>query len=65
MKIHLNSELIEITAGTTIAGLLAEHFQHPSLHLVSLNDEHIRRADYSTPLNENDRIETLQVAAGG
>lgn len=65
MKIHLNSEPLEVPASLTLAGLIAEHFQHPSMHLVELNGEHIRRSDYSRPLNENDRIETLQVAAGG
>lgn len=65
MKIHLDSELIDIPAHTTIAGLLVQKFQHPSMYLVELNGQHVRRSEYSTPLNENDRIETLQVAAGG
>lgn len=65
MKIHLNSEPLEVLDSLTLAGLMSEHFQHPSMYLIELNGQHIRRSEYSTPLQENDRIETLMVAAGG
>ena len=66
MKIHLNSEPTEVSEFLTIAGLLTDRrFKHPSMYLIELNGKHIRRSEYSTPLQENDRIETLMVAAGG
>jgi len=66
MKLLINGELREIPSAKTIPDLVAALGLEPSTVLIEHNGLALHRSEWaSTNLSENDRIEILQVAAGG
>jgi sulfur carrier protein len=66
MKIFLNGQPLECTSGLTIADLVQAHKWPAETILVERNANALRRKDWpNQKLSEGDRIEILQVAAGG
>lgn len=66
MKLHINGEPRDFVELKTLTDLVAALGLEPSMILIEHNGQATRRTDWQkTPLAENDRIEILQVAAGG
>jgi len=66
MKIFVNGQAGDYRPGLTIEDLIACHRLSPESALVELNGTALHRRDWPGKiLKENDRIEILQVAAGG
>lgn len=68
MKVRLNNIEHIVAPGTTVAGIITD--EDPananfSILMVFRNGNQVRRSQYSTPLEENDHIETMKAAAGG
>jgi len=65
MKITVNGDPRE-TASQHVAALVAELHLEPRMVLIEHNATALRRSEWpESPLAEGDRIEILQVAAGG
>ena len=65
MKITVNGDPRE-TASPNVAALAAELRLEPRMVLIEHNATALRRSEWQeSPLAEGDRIEILQVAAGG
>lgn len=65
LTITLNGQPCETAAGT-ISELVTELGQAPEMLLIEHNGTALHRSEWSgTPVNEQDRIEILRVAAGG
>ena len=66
MSIFLNGESIDCAPGLTIADLIQARNLPLETILVERNGTALRRRDWpNEKLSEGDRIEILQVAAGG
>ena len=66
MRISINGDPREIRSAGNVAALVAELGLEPSMVLVEHNGTALRRAEWaSADLSDGDRIEILQVAAGG
>lgn len=66
MKIQINGDPRDLADLKTLADLVASLGLEPRMILLEHNGQATRRANWSkTPVAENDRIEILQVAAGG
>lgn len=66
MKLHINGELRDFADLKNLPELVAALGLEPSMILIEHNGIAPRRADWpGISLAENDRIEILQVAAGG
>jgi thiamine biosynthesis protein ThiS len=66
MTLHINGDSREIPSAKTIADLVAALGLAPSTVLIEHNGLALHRSEWaSTDLAEADRIEILQVAAGG
>ncbi|MEO7951809.1 MAG: sulfur carrier protein ThiS [Chthoniobacterales bacterium] len=62
----MNGEGHECESGSTVEDLVRRHGLSPEATLVERNGTALRRRDWTDrELRENDRIEVLQVAAGG
>lgn len=65
MTLFLNGNPHRTTA-TTITDLLAELTLPAETLLIEINGEPLHRSEWAkTPVAENDRLEFLQIAAGG
>jgi thiamine biosynthesis protein ThiS len=65
MKIYLNGEAVDCDAGT-VDELIQRHQLLPATTLVEWNGKALHRRDWrGRTLQENDRLEILQVASGG
>jgi sulfur carrier protein len=66
MKIHINGEPRDLADLKTLADLVSALGLEPRMILLEHNGQATRRADWAKiPVAENDRVEILQVAAGG
>jgi thiamine biosynthesis protein ThiS len=66
MKVFLNGEVIDCLPGLTIVDLIQDRRLPVETLLVEHNGIALRRQDWpNEKLSEGDRIEVLQVAAGG
>lgn len=66
MNIFVNGKRIDGGEARTVAELIQRHQLPPATTLVEYNGLALHRRDWSTrTLRENDRLEILQVAAGG
>ena len=66
MNIYLNGEPVDCGDGETIAALIERHQLSPETTLVEHNGTALHRREWPTQdLQPNDRVEILQVAAGG
>lgn len=66
MKILINGETRQFEESKTIAGLVADLGLEPKMVLIEQNGTALHRSEWTTCLlSEGDRIEILQVAAGG
>jgi thiamine biosynthesis protein ThiS len=66
MKIFLNGAAIDCGDALTIAQLIERHRLSPETTLVEHNGVALRRREWpNEKLQPNDRVEVLQVAAGG
>ena len=66
MKIFLNGEPVDPGGARTVDELIRRHRLPPATTLVEWNGTALHRRDWpSQPLQESDRIEIMQVAAGG
>lgn len=66
MKLHINGEPRDFADVKNLPELVTELGLEPSMILIEHNGIAPRRADWpGITLAENDRIEILQVAAGG
>ena len=66
MKILINGERFECGDARTVDDLIRRHHLAPATTLVECNGKVLRRRDWpARALQENDRLEILQVAAGG
>jgi thiamine biosynthesis protein ThiS len=66
MRISVNGDPREIRTAGNVAALVAELGLEPSMVLVEHNGTALRRTEWaSAALSDGDRIEILQVAAGG
>ena len=66
MKILINGETRQFEESKTITGLVADLGLEPKMVLIEHNGTALHRSEWSTCiLLEGDRIEILQVAAGG
>ncbi len=66
MKLHINGDPRDIPGAKTIPDLVAALGLVPSTVLIEHNGLALHRSEWaSTRLAEGDRIEILQVAAGG
>jgi sulfur carrier protein len=66
MRISVNGDQKQIQDAKTVAALVAELGLEPSMVLVEHNGTALRRTEWaSAALSDGDRIEILQVAAGG
>lgn len=66
MTILLNGERVECRTGESVAELVTRYRFLPETILVERNASALHRHDWSKEkLEENDRIEILQVSAGG
>lgn len=66
MKLHINGDPRDIPCAKTIPDLVAALGLVPSTVLIEHNGLALHRSEWaSTRLAEGDRIEILQVAAGG
>ncbi len=66
MNIHVNGEVCEVAAGSTVAVLLGELGVAQPHVAVELNLEVVPRAQHrDTPLREGDRLEVVTLVGGG
>ena len=66
MKIHINGDLQDFADLKSLADLVAALGLEPRMILIEHNGHATRRADWGgIPVADNDRVEILQVAAGG
>jgi thiamine biosynthesis protein ThiS len=66
MKILINGETRQFEESKTITGLVAELSLEPKMVLIEHNGTALHRSEWTACLlSEGDRIEILQVAAGG
>jgi sulfur carrier protein len=66
MKILINGETRQFEESKTITGLVADLVLEPKMVLIEHNGTALHRSEWSgCLLSEGDRIEILQVAAGG
>jgi len=66
MKIFLNGERVDCGEAHTVDELIQRHQLAPATTLVEWNGTALHRRDWpARALQENDRLEILQVAAGG
>jgi sulfur carrier protein len=66
MKIHINGDPRDFVDLKTLADLVTALGLEPRMILIEHNGQATRRADWAKiPIAENDRVEILQVAAGG
>jgi sulfur carrier protein len=66
MKILINGETGQFEESKTITALVAELSLEPKMVLIEHNGIALHRSEWSASLlSEGDRIEILQVAAGG
>ena len=66
MKVFVNGERVDCGDARTVEELIRSHQLPPATTLVECNGTALRRRDWlARTLQENDRLEILQVAAGG
>jgi sulfur carrier protein len=66
MRIHVNGELSEVAAGSTVARLLGELGVTQPHVAVELNLEVVPRAQHAeTVLRDGDRLEVVTLVGGG
>jgi thiamine biosynthesis protein ThiS len=66
MKILINGETRQFEESKTVTGLVADLDLEPKMVLIEHNGMALHRSEWSACiLSEGDRIEILQVAAGG
>jgi sulfur carrier protein len=66
MKILINGEMRQFEESKTVTGLVADLGLEPKMILIEHNGIALHRSEWSACiLSEGDRIEILQVAAGG
>ena len=66
MKVLINGEMRQFTESKTIIGLVDDLGLEPKMVLIEHNGIALHRSEWSACiLSEGDRIEILQVAAGG
>jgi sulfur carrier protein len=66
MRIHVNGELREVAAGSTVARLLGELGVTQPHVAVELNLEVVPRAQHAeTVLRDGDRLEVVTLVGGG
>jgi thiamine biosynthesis protein ThiS len=66
MKILINGETRQFDEAKTITGLVTKLALEPKMILIEHNGTALHRSEWSSCLlSEDDRIEILQVAAGG
>ena len=66
MNILINGETRQFEESKTITGLVAELSLEPKMVLIEHNGTALHRSEWTACLlSEGDRIEILQVAAGG
>jgi len=66
MDVWLNDEAREVTPGTTVATLMAEHGVPPRGVAVAVDGAVVPRASWPTvPLLEGTRVEVLTAVQGG
>ena len=66
MKIHINDDPRDLLDLKTLADLVTALGLEPRMVLLEHNGQATRRADWAKiPVADNDRVEILQVAAGG
>jgi len=66
MKILINGEARQFAESKTITDLVADLRLEPKMVLIEHNGTALHRSEWSTCiLSESDRVEILQVAAGG
>lgn len=66
MKILINGETRQFEGSKTITGLVVDLGLEPKMVLIEHNGTALHRSEWSgCLLSEGDRIEILQVAAGG
>jgi len=66
VRVRLNDRPAELPAGQSLAGLLAARGLHPRTVMIEVNEQVVRRDDYSTVCpQEGDRIEIVRMIAGG
>jgi len=66
MKIHINGDPRDFVDLKTLTDLVTTLGLEPRMILIEHNGQATRRADWAKiPVAENDRVEILQVAAGG
>ena len=66
MKVHINGEEKQVSAGLSLAGLLDALQIRPGRVVVELNREIVARETYdSTFLHESDRVEIVHFVGGG
>jgi len=66
MKILINGDTRQFEESKTITGLVADLGLEPKMVLIEHNGTALHRSEWnSCILSEGDRIEILQVAAGG
>jgi len=65
MKIKANGHEQEISPGTTIAGLIAQHKLTPDKVAIELNKRLVRAVKYDMVLNDGDEVEIVTFVGGG
>ena len=66
MNIHINGDPRDFVDLKTLTDLVTTLGLEPRMILIEHNGQATRRADWAKiPVAENDRVEILQVAAGG
>ena len=65
MIVLMNGERVDCGDALTVAEVIRRHQLPPETTLVEHNGSALRRGEWSKPLQENDRLEILRVAAGG
>lgn len=66
IEIFINGELRSFPAVHTITDVVSALCLVPSMIFIEHNGNALRRSDWpTTPVTHNDRLEILQVAAGG
>jgi thiamine biosynthesis protein ThiS len=66
MKVFVNGQQVDCGDARTVDELILRHRLPPATTLVECNGVALHRRDWpGRPLLENDRLEILQVAAGG
>jgi len=66
IEIFINGESRSLPSAHTITDVVSALSLVPSMILIEHNGNALRRSDWpTTPVTHNDRVEILQVAAGG